>query len=357
MAATTTIQRRQSKRQKYPEKHNRAAAIDHAVRVIYRVCCLAGSADLIDKIRADLDGDGVRAAMRTRDTAAVFDWLIAALSYQGIADQIAYDYMEEHGYVRWDDINHKLAQGATCPKLKSYWHFHDCGYSKLRRTCAEPDHISRCPLPTHDLRNGHLNQAAYCLYLFIRDIAEGDLIGWIDQRLQAVSSPAGPDRLARMRGDALIEPLREIYGVSDKVLSMALSSVLLGAPKKLRLWREVGASMIAIDTLVHNFLHRTGILHRYDAAHAYGSACYRRGGCAEIIEAVAERIDARAFNPAFPAVFPRFVQHAIWRYCAQSGLAVCNGNRIDDRKSCDNVYCQIHNICDRNALYNEHYNQ
>jgi hypothetical protein len=36
--------------------------------------------------------------------------------------------------------------------------------------------------------------------------------------------------------------------------------------------------MIAIDTLVHNFLHRTGILHRFGADHAYGSACYRRGG-------------------------------------------------------------------------------
>ena len=96
--------------------------------------------------------------MRKRDTAAVFDWLIAALSYQGISDQIADDYMEQHGYVRWDDINQKLAQGAACPKLKSYWHFHGCRYTKLRRTCAEPDHIGRCPLPTHDLRNGHLNQ-------------------------------------------------------------------------------------------------------------------------------------------------------------------------------------------------------
>jgi hypothetical protein len=157
--------------------------------------------------------------------------------------------------------------------------------------------------------------------------------------------------------DALIEPLRGIYGVSDKVLTMALSSLLLGAPKKLWLWHEVGASMIAIDTLVHNFLHRTGILHRFGADHAYGSACYRPGGCAEIIETVAKRIDARAFNPTFPAVFPRFVQHALWRYCAQSGLAVCNGNRIDDRKSCDNVYCHIHNICDRKALYNNQYNQ
>src|SRR6266487_743450 len=307
MVATTIIQHRQTNRQKHSKIHNGTTAIDHAVRVIYRVCCLAGSANLIDKIRADLDADGVRAAMKKRDTAAVFDWLIAALSYQEISDQIAFDYMEEHGYVQWQDINQKLAQGVTCPQLKSYWHFHGCRYAKLRGTCAEPDHIARCPLPTHDLRNGHLNQAAYSLYLFIRDIAEGDLIGWIDQRLQAANNPAGPDRLARLR-DAVIAPLREIYGVSDKVLTMALSSILLGAPKKLRLWREVGASMIAIDTLVHNFLHRTGILHRFDADHAYGSACYRPGGCAEIIETVTGRIDASAFNPTFPAIFPRFVQ-------------------------------------------------
>jgi hypothetical protein len=216
----------------------------------------------------------------------------------------------------------KLALGISCPKLKSYWHFQGCHYTKLRRTCAEPNHISRCPLPTHDLRNGRLNQTAYALYLFIRDIADGDLVGWIDQQLHAANSPAGPGRVARMR-DVVIAPLREIHGVSDKVLTMALSSLLLGAPKRMWLWHEVGASMVAIDTLVHNFLHRTGILHWLGGAHAYGSACYRPGGCAEIIETVADRIDARAFNPDFPMVFPRFVQHAIWRYCAQSGLDVC----------------------------------
>jgi hypothetical protein len=46
-------------------------------------------------------------------------------------------------------------------------------------------------------------------------------------------------------------------------------------------------------------------------------ACYRAGGCADIIAAVAERIDARQFNPAFPQTFPRFVQHAVWQYCSQ----------------------------------------
>jgi hypothetical protein len=131
---------------------------------------------------------------------------------------------------------------------------------------------------------------------------------------------------------------------------MALSSLLLGAPKKMVLWAEVGGSMIAIDTLVHNFLHRTGILQRFKAKHQYGLACYRLGGCADIIAAVAERIDARQFNPSYPKVFPRFVQHAIWRYCAQDGLDVCNGNRIDDAQRCDNLDCRVRLMCDRVAL-------
>jgi hypothetical protein len=149
---------------------------------------------------------------------------------------------------------------------------------------------------------------------------------------------------------ALVEPLREIYGVSDKVLTMALSLILLGAPKRMGLWIEVGGSMIAIDTLVHNFLYRTGILARFNANHAYGVACYRSGGCADIIAAVAERIDARQFNASFSQVFPRFVQHAIWRYCSQSGLDVCNGNRIDDARRCDNMDCRVRLMCDRVAL-------
>jgi hypothetical protein len=324
-------------------------AIDHAVRLIHRDCCLAGSADLIDGVRNDDGGLGVTASIRNSDTPALFDHLVSALSYQGISDQVAEAYMERYGSATWADIRAKLDQDASCPKLKSYWHFPGCRYDKLSGTCAEPDHIETCPLPTHYLRNGRLNQMAYSLILFIRDIAGGDLVGWIGNRLQAANDQTGPDRLARLRA-ALIEPLREVYGVSDKVLTMTLSGILLAAPRDWPLGIEVGASMIAIDTLVHNFLHRTGILHRFDADHACGMACYRPGGCASIIEGVAGHIDARQFNPAFPRSFPRFVQHAIWRYCSQNGLDVCNGNRIDDRKSCGNVYCQIHNICDRLAL-------
>jgi hypothetical protein len=93
---------------------------------------------------------------------------------------------------------------------------------------------------------------AYSLYLFIRDIADGDLVGWIDRQFQGADDPASPNRLARLQ-EALIGPLREVYGVSDKVLTMTLSCILLAAPRGYETWVEVGASMIAVDTLVHNF--------------------------------------------------------------------------------------------------------
>jgi hypothetical protein len=77
--------------------------------------------------------------------------------------------------------------------------------------------------------------------------------------------------------------------------------------------------MIAIDTLVHNFLHRTGIIARFNANHLYGAACYRPGGCAHIIQ-VAERVDARS----------------------QSGL--------DDAKRCSNMVCRVRLMFDRLTL-------
>ena len=48
--------------------------------------------------------------------------------------------------------------------------------------------------------------------------------------------------------------------------------------------------------------------------------------------------------------FPRFVQKAIWRYCAQQGEDICNGNRIDDARRCQNTGCRIHGFCDRVAV-------
>jgi hypothetical protein len=321
----------------------------YALAFIHAVCCLAGSASFVDDQRKDLRKEGVLKAIEAHDTPKLFDWIVQAFSFQGIADAIASDYMERHGALTWDAITADLDGKPSCPKLHSYWQFHDCGYRKIGGTCNEPEHFSACPLPIHPLRNGRLNQTAYSLFLFIRDLADGDLVAWIDRRLAEADDPADPDPAVSM-GEALVGPLRHVYGVSDKVLMMTLSSLLLASTKPT--WTEVGAHMIAIDTLVHNFLHRTGILRRLDADHPYGLVCYRPNGCADIIRSISSNIDARQFNRAFPEVFPRFVQNAIWRYCAQSYFDICNGNRIDDRQACQNGYCQLYWRCDRKPLIN-----
>ena len=87
--------------------------------------------------------------------------------------------------------------------------------------------------------------------------------------------------------DALAEPLRGIYGISDKVIAIALSSLLMGAGRRKRRWFDVGISFVAVDSLVHNFLHRTGTLRRLDAEHPYGAGCYRMGGCADVLRLAA----------------------------------------------------------------------
>jgi hypothetical protein len=330
-------------------RSGRSSVFKHATRLVKRVCHVAGDHRLLDHVSRNLARDGVHAAVRHRDTAVLFDWLIETVSHQGISNHVAWGYMERHGRLAWGRVVPLIEAGPSCPKLRSYWHFDRCGYQKGLQVCGEPNHFAACPLPTHDLRNGNLNQAAYSLFLFIRDIADGDLVSWIDERLTKVDLWTMEGRAVRLR-QALLEPLGHIHGVSNKVLSMALGNLLLGAGRRRPLWAEAGAAMIAIDTLVHNFLHRTGVLKRLDAAHPYGPACYSSGGCAEILDVIAGRIDARRFNPAFPATFPRFVQYAIWRFCAEYGLHECNGHQIDDRKRCDRRDCPAFRLCDRVPL-------
>jgi hypothetical protein len=301
------------------------------------------------RLRTDLTRTGIKATVAAHDTPALFGWLMDVLSYQGVSDAVAWTYMEQHGRVSWADIDAALNQNPPCPKLKGYTGLSGCRYSKGRGTCAEPDHQPTCPLPRHDLRKGALNRAAYSLYLFLRDECAGDLVAWIDHRLAHADAPGASDRAPCLR-HALLDPLGAVHGVGSKVLSMTLSDLLVGADPKRERWVYTGAHLIVIDTLVHNWMHGTGILRRLGVEHAYGAGCYRSGGCASIIEEAAERIDARAVNLSFPQPFPRYVQIAIWRLCAQAGLGLCNGLTIDDRTRCANAGCPLFRRCDRVPL-------
>jgi hypothetical protein len=130
------------------------------VQMVHATCCLAGSASYLNDIRADLHDRGICRAVSDHDTPVLFDWLIEALSFQGISDSVASGYMAEHGSVCWSDIAETLSRSPSCPKLGGYWRFYDCRYRKGTMTCAEPRHIAACPLPRQALRNGHLNQMA-----------------------------------------------------------------------------------------------------------------------------------------------------------------------------------------------------
>lgn len=310
---------------------------------------MAGSTSFLGEIDAEANEAGLVQAVASGQTSRIFDWLLTTFSFQGISDRVAREYMEKHGTASWAEMEASLKVTPSCPKLASYWAYDGCRYDKGSRTCSEPDHIGSCPVPCPRLRNGRLNQTAYSLFLFVRDIAGGDLIGWIDRQLAGAVGSSEVD-LEAARQEALLGPLRNVYGISDKVLTMALSGLLIGARNQRPVWFETGKAMIAIDTLVHAHLFRTGILQSCGIPHSYGAACYAQGGCAEIIREVAQRIDARTFNRNFPKSFPRFVQHSLWRFCAADGLNMCNANRINDREPCQIDYCYIYEKCGRKPL-------
>jgi hypothetical protein len=71
------------------------------IQLVRRICDIAGSPTLIENARVSMARPGVIAAIRRRDTPAIFDWLVEALSYQGVSHSIAFRYMEHHGRVRW----------------------------------------------------------------------------------------------------------------------------------------------------------------------------------------------------------------------------------------------------------------
>jgi hypothetical protein len=121
-------------------------ALAYAVDLTFRTCCLAGAPTAI----ADaLDENGIN-AIEEHDTAALFNMLVVAFSYQGTSDLVAHDHMQRHGTPTWRGIESELSRGSgpSCIKLASYWQFSQCRYDKTSRTCSEPDHFDDCPLPT-----------------------------------------------------------------------------------------------------------------------------------------------------------------------------------------------------------------
>ena len=277
-------------------------------------------------------------------TRLLFKPLFGSLSFQGISDAAAISYQNTHGRITFWHIQRNLRKarrkGAFCIKLGSFNTYRDCKYQKTGPKCQNRNIISDCPVGKHDLLKGVLNIKAYSLYFYIRDVCYGDLISHIDRIIDSHENPID----AR---DALVKDFTRIWGVGDKLANMTLSYLLLSDPDKHQRIR-VGQSMIAVDSLVHNFLHRTGILNFYNANHIYGPLCSKH--CLTVLDKISGLIDAREFNPDFPECFPRFIQFSIWRFSSREGLGICSGFSIDDTNPCNQTSCPVYNLCDHITL-------
>ena len=66
----------------------RSADGDYPVTLLHSICCLAGEPEFLTHSESR-GKHSLAAAIERHDTAALFDWLVQALSYQGIAHRIA----------------------------------------------------------------------------------------------------------------------------------------------------------------------------------------------------------------------------------------------------------------------------
>jgi hypothetical protein len=283
----------------------------------------------------------LRRAIVDHDTPTLFRHLTRGLGYQGISDAVARRYAEQHGDADWDTVETFLGRDARCQKLAGFDDFNDCRFTKTGPSCSNPSLLGSCPVGRLPLRRGLLNEQAFSLFLLIADRCDGDLVAHIDRTLSVAWDEGDPITIGR---EALIALLTSVRGVSRKVASMMLATLLTAADVSRPRWHGVGRSMVAIDSLVHNLLHRTGILHAYRAEHRYSALCYGLTGCEAVVRDLASRLHTNA------CVSPRSLQHAIWHFCAADGLAICNGKKIRDAAACQQLDCPLAARCARIPL-------
>ncbi len=266
----------------------------------------------------------------------LYQYLLKSFLFAGGGDQSNLAYYAKQRYKPTYNRVKRAIKAAQCPKLASFEAFKGCGYRKTTNKCHEPAFLGTCPLTRFDMKRGALNHMAFSLYFFLREVCGGDFYAYVRGHFgqEELSDKATIELL-----HGFIGKVTSIANVGPKLAHMALSSLFL---TRYPGWdyRRVGLHMIAVDSLVHNFLHRTGILDGYQLQHAYGPRCHGQTGCMGVIQDLASRIDCREFNPTLPAHFPRFVQYHMWAYCAKDGENVCNLNQCKPGKP--NPACILH---------------
>ena len=322
-----------------------------AVQLILGLLNLEDSRRLLANADRRIFAAGLKPILRERDTPSLYGWLMEVFSFQGISDAIAADYLARHGNAEWQEIDRRLRRRRPlCPKLSSFDAYRGCGFQKLKEQCNNPPPHRQLPGAAAPLAQGPA-QSARLLPLSVHPRPLRRRSGRFHRRPFRGSGDK-PLELIRSAwpGTGSSRSLAQIYGVGPKLASMALASLLIAAGRSKPGWLALGRSFVVVDSLVHNFLHRTGILAAYGHSHAYGQACYGKAGCSVVLYKLAEAIDLKSIEPRAPAYNPRLLQYVIWQFCAQTGLDICNGNHIDDRQACQRTDCPIGRRCPRVPL-------
>jgi len=273
---------------------------------------------------------------KARKSIKLYKYLMEAFLYTGGSDQSNEGhYRKQKNKPTFNKIR-KALLAAECPKLVCFETFKNCGYRKMARTCNNPELIETCPLPKFDMKRGTLNQMVFSLYFFLRDVCQNDFYQFVQAHFDQ-----GKKECYQVKGQVenFIQVFSQVYNVGPKLIDMAFSHLFFTQYPGWD-YRTVGAEMVAIDTLVHNFLARTGTLDEYKKFHKYGLACHTQKGCLGVIEEIAQEIDCRKYNKEYPAYFPRLVQLYIWAYCSMTGENICNGNKCKQSKP--NRECELY---------------
>lgn len=264
--------------------------------------------------------------------------LFEIANYQGMSDRAASSWLSTNGSPDFQELALRLPH-ERCECVGSVDGISGCGYLRSQRVCSHPALLASCIVPTIPARKGQLSRLAVALSYWAAQLPNQSLGAWVRSKLKRGDHRAG--------GAAMVEDLKRLPGVSDKVASMIASDVAIGLSAGSDALLRAGASVIVVDRLVHNLLIRTGAVRIAGRSHAFGLGCYAEGGCRDLIVLFARGIDARQFNRRWPTFAPRMLQHAIWRLCAGDEMNICNGNNTRADAACGIRSCPAFDACAR----------
>ncbi len=288
--------------------------------------------DYVDNVRSrwsSLKGAGPEVIAST---------LYEIANYQGMSDRAASSWLVTNGNPDFLELADRLTR-EQCACAASAAGINNCGYLRSQNVCSHPALLSLCIVPTIPARKGQLARLAVALSYWAAALPDQCLVAWARSKLKRGDPRSG--------AAAMVEDLKSLPGVSDKVASMIASDIAIGLSARRPALFASGASVVVVDSLVHNLLLRSGAILAEGKPHTFGSACYATDGCRDLIVRFSETIDARRYNSAWPQTAPRMLQHALWRFCAGNEFNVCNGNQIHAGTKCKTSICPARRRCAR----------